>query len=139
MNYDDAIHELKNVNFCNHKLIRINQDIEMLRHKMTGLARDGTKLSPQQAKSSLPMPFYLHDADASPVACINAITAKEKEAYLYEQRILACEWVEDLDDQDKQILVDIYLLHARYDETAEKYGYSKKGLYVHLHSAIGKI
>lgn len=58
MYYSDAIRELRGARYCNRQLIRINQDLEVLRHQQTGLARSGPDLTPEQARSSLPMPHY---------------------------------------------------------------------------------
>lgn len=138
MNYDEAIAELRSTRYCCRKLIRLNQDVEVLEHQMTGLARSGVELSPQQVKSPLPLPHYQHNPDASPVALIEAVDAKRREMAVLRHRIMACSWIEDLDEEDKGALIEIYLLGRNYEDTARKYGYSKKGLYKHMHSILEK-
>lgn len=136
MDYRESIQQLRGTVYYNRRLIRVNQDIEVLRHQMTGLARSGPVLSPQQARSPLPLPHYQHDPNASPVALIEAVEAKEKEARMLAGLIQECGWIENLDQQDREALMDIYLLQQNYEQTAVKYGYTKKGLWKHLRSRI---
>ena len=136
MDYRESIQQLRGTVYYNRRLIRVNQDIEVLRHQMTGLARSGPVLSPQQAMSPLPLPHYQHDPNASPVALIEAVEAKEKEARMLAGLIQECGWIENMDQQDREALMDIYLLQQNYEQTAAKYGYTKKGLWKHLKSRI---
>lgn len=136
MDYRESIQQLRGTVYYNRRLIRVNQDIEVLRHQMTGLARSGPVLSPQQAKSPLPLPHYQHDQNASPVALIEAVEAKEKEARMLAWLIQECGWIENLDQPDREALMDVYLLQQNYEQTAAKYGYTKKGLWKHLKSRI---
>ena len=136
MDYRESIQQLRGTVYYNRRLIRVNQDIEVLRHQMTGLARSGPVLSPQQAKSPLPLPHYQHDPNASPVALIEAIEAKEKEARMLAWLIQECGWIENLDQPDREALMDVYFLQQNYEQTAAKYGYTKKGLWKHLKSRI---
>lgn len=140
MYYSDAIRELRGARYCNRQLIRINQDLEVLRHQQTGLARSGPDLTPEQARSSLPMPHYHGSPDRSPVALIEAITAKEREAQTMRLRILDIRrWLERLKPEDQQAMIEIYLLDQPYEETAARLGYTKKGLWKHLRSEAKKI
>lgn len=139
MNYDEAIAELRSARYCCRKLIRINQDIEVLEHQMTGLARSGVVLSPQQAKSPLPLPHYQHNPDSSPVALIEAVEAKRKEASAIRKRVLGCNWVEDLDAEDKDALIQIAFLRKTVTEVAEEKGYTRQGFYKHLNSILREI
>lgn len=136
MDYRESIQQLRGTVYYNRRLIRVNQDIEVLRHQMTGLARSGHVLSPQQARSPLPLPHYQHDPNASPVALIEAVEAKEKEARMLAWLIQECGWIENLDQPDREALMDVYLLQQNYEQTAAKYGYTKKGLWRHLKSRI---
>lgn len=140
MYYADAIQELRGARYCNQQLIRINQDLEVLRHRMTGLARSGPELTSQQARSNLPMPRYQKDPDCSPIALIEAIAAKEREAQILRLRILGVRWwLERLQSEDQQTLIRIYLLDETYEKAAEKRGYTKKGLWKHLRAEAKKI
>ena len=139
MDYRESIQQLRGTVYYNRRLIRVNQDIEVLRHQMTGLARSGPVLSPQQARSPLPLPHYQHDSNASPVALIEAVEAKEKEARMLAGLIQECGWIENLDQQDKEALIELTLLHEPMVKVAEKYGYSRPGMYKHLEAALRDI
>ena len=139
MDYRESIQQLRGTVYYNRRLIRVNQDIEVLRHQMTGLARSGPVLSPQQARSPLPLPHYQHDPNASPVALIEAVEAKEKEARMLAGLIQGCGWIENLDQQDKEALIELTLLHEPMVKVAEKYGYSRPGMYKHLEAALRDI
>ena len=139
MDYRESIQQLIGTVYYNRRLIRVNQDIEVLRHQMTGLARSGPVLSPQQAKSPLPLPHYQHDPNASPVALIEAVEAKEKEARMLAGLIQECGWIENLDQQDREALIELTLLHEPMVSVAEKYGYSRPGMYKHLEAALREI
>ena len=139
MDYRESIQQLRGTVYYNRRLIRVNQDIEVLRHQMTGLARSGPVLSPQQAKSPLPLPHYQHDPNASPVALIEAVEAKEKEARMLAWLILECGWIENLDQPDREALIELTLLHEPMAKVAEKYGYSRPGMYKHLEAALRDI
>lgn len=139
MDYGESIQQLRGTVYYNRRLIRVNQDIEVLRHQMTGLARSGPVLSPQQAKSPLPLPHYQHDPNASPVALIEAVEAKEKEARMLAGLIQECGWIENLDQQDKEALIELTLLHEPMVSVAEKYGYSRPGMYKHLEAVLRAI
>ena len=58
MTYEDLISEFKTVRYCCHRLIEINEELEVLNHQKTGLARSGPDLTPEQIRSPLPMPHY---------------------------------------------------------------------------------
>lgn len=139
MDYRESIQQLRGTVYYNRRLIRVNQDIEVLRHQMTGLARSGPVLSPQQAKSPLPLPHYQHDPNASPVALIEAVEAKEKEARMLAGLIQECGWIENMDQQDKEALIELTLLHEPMVSVAEKYGYSRPGMYKHLEAVLRDI
>ena len=139
MDYRESIQQLRGTVYYNRRLIRVNQDIEVLRHQMTGLARSGPVLSPQQARSPLPLPHYQHDPNASPVALIEAVEAKEKEARMLAGLIQECGWIENMDQQDKEALIELTLLHEPMVSVAEKYGYSRPGMYKHLEAVLRDI
>ena len=139
MNYEESIQQLRGTVYYNRRLIRVNQDIEVLRHQMTGLARSGPELSPQQARSPLPLPHYQHDPNASPVALIEAVEAKEKEARMLAGLIMECGWIESLTERDRQALVELTLLREPMVKIAEKYGYSRPGMYKHLEAVLREI
>lgn len=139
MDYRESIQQLRGTVYYNRRLIRVNQDIEVLRHQMTGLARSGPVLSPQQARSPLPLPHYQHDPNASPVALIEAVEAKEKEARMLAGLIQECGWIENLEERERRALIELTLLREPMVSVAEKYGYSRPGMYKHLEAVLRDI
>lgn len=139
MNYEESIQDIKTAKYCCRKIIRINQDIEVLEHQMTGLARSGPVLSPQQARSPLPLPHYHHNPDASPVALIEACEAKRRERAHYVLQLAHACWIEKLPLDEQQMLTAVYYEGQHYADVAKEHGYSKKGMYKHLRGAIEKL
>lgn len=54
MTYDELIPELKTVRYCCHRLIELNQELEVLNHQTTGLAKSGgIELTAEQKKKQV--------------------------------------------------------------------------------------
>ena len=139
MDYQDAIAQLKNTRYCNRQLIRINQQIDVLYHRMTGLAHSGHELGQSEASSRLPMPHFAGNPDRSPVALIQAIDAKREQAEAYRGLILACSWVERLGESDRKIAMELFLAKTPPDELASELGYTRNALYQRLKRAIERL
>ena len=139
MDYRDSIAQLKNTRYCNRQLIRINQQIDVLYHRMTGLAHSGPELGLSKASSSLPMPHFAGNPDRSPVALIQAIDAKREQAEAYRGLILACSWVERLGESDRKIAMELFLAKTPPDELAAELGYTRNALYQRLKRAIERL
>lgn len=139
MDYRDSIAQLKNTRYCNRQLIRINQQIDALYHRMTGLAHSGPELGQSEASSRLPMPHFAGNPDRSPVALIQAIDAKREQAEAYRGLILACSWVERLGESDRKIAMELFLAKTPPDELAAELGYTRNALYQRLKRAIERL
>lgn len=138
MTYEDLISEFKTVRYCCHRLIEINEELEVLNHKKTGLARSGPDLTPEQIRSPLPMPHYQPQYH-SPLALYEVISSKEAELERFRKRLLDLRWTELLPLADQNILWDLYIYRKHSDDVAYKYGYSKRGMYKHLRQEIRKL
>lgn len=139
MDYRDSIAQLKNTRYCNRQLIRINQQIDVLYHRMTGLAHSGPELGQSETSSRLPMPHFAGNPDRSPVALIQAIYAKREQAEAYRGLILACSWVERLGESDRKIAMELFLAKTPPDELAAELGYTRNALYQRLKRAIERL
>ena len=137
MTYDELIPELKTVRYCCHRLIELNLELEVLNHQTTGLARSGIELTAEQKRSKLPMPTYQHQYH-SPLGLFEEISAKEQELHHFQKRLMDLRWMELLDLQDQKILWDLYIHRIKAEEVAEKYGYTRRGLYKHLMAEVKK-
>ncbi len=133
--YYDLINELKTVRYCVHRLIEINQDLEVLNHQKTGLARSGPNLTPAQLKSNLPMPSY-QPTYHSPLGLLEVLSEKESELKYYEKRIKNLSWIEMLSLEDQNLLFDRFVFREKPEVVAERYGYSRNGLYKHIKSIL---
>ena len=139
MTYEELIPELKTVRYCCHRLIELNQELEVLNHQTTGLAKPGgPELTSDQLKSKWPMPHYQHQYH-TPLGLFEEISAKEQELHHFQKRILDLRWTELLDLQDQNILWDLYIHRIKAVDVAEKYGYTRRGLYKHLMSEVKKL
>lgn len=136
MEYENAVAQLKNARYCCRQLIKINEQIEVLYHRMTGLAHTGQDLDLSKASSSLPMPHFTGNPNRSPVALIQAIDAKREQAKAYRGLILACSWVERLGESDRKIAVELFLAKTPPEELAAELGYTKQGVYKRIKRAI---
>ena len=139
MDYQDAIAQLKNTRYCNRQLIRINQQIDVMYHRMTGLAHSGPELGQSEAFSSLPMPHFTGNPDRSPVALIQAIDERREQAEAYRRLILSCTWIERVPELDGRIARELFLAKTPPDELAEELGYTKQGIYKRIKSAIERL
>lgn len=86
MTYDELIPELKTVRYCCHRLIELNQELEVLNHQTTGLAKSGgIELTAEQKRSKWPMPTYQHQYH-SPLGLFEEISAKEQELHHFSEK-----------------------------------------------------
>ena len=53
--------------------------------------------------------------------------------------IMECGWIESMDERDRQALVELTLLREPMVRIAEKYGYSRPGMYKHLEAVLRDI
>lgn len=141
MNYEQAINELRAVNYCNSQIIRLNTEIELLRYQMTGLAHSGGPvLTKKQQRSQLPMPTSNHE-HRPPEWTLAAIEKREDAIRVGRARILGCRWIESdkLNDEDRQILIELHLLRKRGEDVAEEHNQSRSSMYNRLKRKISKI
>jgi len=132
------INDFKSLSYCCHRIISLNLEIEEMNHAILGLSHNPIRLTKEQEKSNLPMPTYQHTY-TSPLALMEEITVKENEVNYYRRRIMECKPVELLILRDQNILFDLYFFNMSSWDVADKYGYSRKGLYKHIMSELGKL
>ncbi len=138
MNVDQIINDFKSLDFCCHRIIELNEELENLNHKKLGLSHNSPNLSLEQEKSKLPMPTYQHQYQ-SPLAMLETIEKVEEQANYYRRRINECKIIELLDMNDQNILFDLYIFRLNQWKVAEKYGYSRSGMLKHIRGEISKL
>lgn len=127
---------LEDVPFCCKKIIELNQEIDYKRHQMTGLARYGVDLTPEQERSSLSMPRYKRTKTLEDR--IDQIDELEKEIEYYRRYIYECSLVDQLEPEERELLLDVYLFNENRWDLAEKYFYSRRGLQKKIDSIVKK-
>lgn len=132
------IGDFKALDYCCHRIIELNQELEVLNHKKLGLSHSHEELSKEQMKSSLPMPTYQR-AFTSKLALLETIEEREREIAYYQKRIDECKAFELLGNTDMNILYDLYFFRMSQYDVADKYGFSRSGLKKNVHAMIKNI
>lgn len=110
----------------------------MLEHKMLGLSHNKPRLTKEQEKSLKPMPVF-HGEYTSPIAMFAEEDRIESEINYYRRRLNECKPIELLSLRDQNIIFDLYFWNMKSWDAAEKYGYTKRGLYKHIKDEMRKL
>lgn len=132
------IGDFKSLDYCCHRIIELNEELEELSHKMLGLSHSVEELSKEQMKSSLPMPTYQRTF-TSKLALLETIEEREREIAYYQKRINECKAFELLGYTDMNIMYDLYFFRMSQYDVADKYGFSRSGLMKHIRAVIKSI
>ena len=104
---NQLLNDLKSARYCCHRIIELNEELEVLEHKMLGLSHFIPELTKEQEKSSKPMPTF-HGGYTSPVAMFAEEDRIESEVNYYRRRLNECKPIELLSLRDQNILFDLY-------------------------------
>lgn len=135
---NQLINDLKSADFCCHRIIELNMELEVLNHKKLGLSHSKIELTKEQEKSTKPMPVF-HSGYTSKISMLYDIEQKENEILYYRKRLNECKPIELLTLRDQNILFDLYVFKTPRNLVVEKYGYTVKGLYKHIYSVMTKV
>ena len=135
---NQLINDLKSADFCCHRIIELNMELEVLNHKKLGLSHSKIELTKEQEKSTKPMPVF-HSGYTSKIAMLYDIEQKENEILYYRKRLNECKPIELLTLRDQNIFFDLYVFKTPRNLVVEKYGYTVKGLYKHIYSVMSKV
>lgn len=130
-----VLNDMKSLDYCCHRLIELNEDLEVINNQKLGLSHNSPRLTSEQLKSVLPMPVYQHQYQ-SPIALMEIATQLESEINYYRRRINECRLIELLDIRDQNILFDLYIFRMNQWDVAEKYGYTRQGMWKHIKKEI---
>ncbi len=119
------------------------KQLELLavRHRMTGLSKSGTELTPEQENSSKPMPTTVsptHD-DQKFLGLMERADELEREIYFLELALRQTLKIDRLDLRDQQMMHELYHGHKSTEAVADDYGYTRKGLYKHLYAVLDSL
>lgn len=136
---NQILNDLKSARYCCFRIIHLNEELIMLDHKMTGLGHNSPRLTPEQEKSMKPMPVFHGTGYTSIVSMIAEKDKIQEEIDYYRRRLNECKPIELLSLRDQNIIFDLYFWNMKSWDAAEKYGYTKRGLYKHIKDEMRKL
>lgn len=139
-NVEQFIRDFKSVVYYNHKLINLNNELNRLEYKLTWGEKTSTDMTFDQAMSTLPMPTqtmrYMTQIDWDTMADIDMIEDEIKQC---RSEIAKCLIAEALPYTDLQMMIARYWLNEPPEEVAERYGYSRPGMYKRFNLGLEKL
>lgn len=137
---EQFIRDFKSVKYYNRKLISLNQELERLEHKLTWGEKSSVDLTFEQMMSPLPMPsntmWYMTHTDWDTMEDIDKCEAEIKRC---EYEISKCYIAEFMATRDLNMMIDRYWLDGKPEEVADRYGYSKPGMYKRFNLNLDKL
>lgn len=133
---------------CFQQKYRIKRDIEEkqlqiieIEARMSGLYHQGLRLTPQQARSGLPMPHTSGPSDptAKLLGLIEQKDELEKDIDYLTWSLRQAAKIEKLEDQDRRMVYDRFRKHKPVETICEQYGYTVEGFYKHIYGALNKV
>lgn len=113
-------------------------EIEAIEHQLSGLSRSGTPMTPEQERSSLPMPKTVsHDhSDQRFLAGLERKEELEMEIDFLQQSLDMAAKVDRLPMQDQRMIYELYHTGKSAERVAADYGYSTASMYRHIYGLI---
>lgn len=137
---EQFIRDFKSVVYYNHKLISLNNELKRLEYKLTWGEKTGTDMTFDQMMSTLPMPTqtmrYMTQVDWDTMADIDLVEDEIKQC---RAEIAKCLIAEALPHNDLQMMIARYWLNEPPEEVAERYGYSRPGMYKRFNLGLEKL
>lgn len=133
---------------CFQQKYRIKRDIEEkqlqiieIEARMSGLYHQGLRLTPQQARSGLPMPHTSGPSDPTTklLGLIEQKDELEKDIDYLTWSLRQAAKIEKLEDQDRRMVYDRFRKHKLVETICEQYGYTVEGFYKHIYGALNKV
>ena len=133
---------------CFQQKYRIKRDIEEkqlqiieIEARMSGLYHQGLRLTPQQARSGLPMPHTSGPSDPTTklLGLIEQKDELEKDIDYLTWSLRQAAKIEKLEDQDRRMVYDRFRNHKPVETICEQYGYTVEGFYKHIYGALNKV
>ncbi len=127
---------LEDVPYCCKKIMQLNQLIDYKRHEMTGLARHGVELTPEQELSPLSMPKY--KSNKTLIDRFDEVDELEREMNYYRKKIMDCASVDKLEPHERELLLNIYFFHLNQWDLCAEFDLSRGGLQKRITAIINK-
>lgn len=122
---------------------RLQLEIEEISIELQGLGHKDVELTPEQARSSLPMPSnagnpYAYDCQKI-LGLIELKDEKEAQIDALMLSLKQAEIVNRLSLEDQKLMQDLYHSNKTAQMVADDNGYSVPGMYKHIRKAISKV
>lgn len=120
---------------------RKHLELEEIEHEKTGLGHHGLDLTPEQARSSKPMPTTASHvySDVRLLSLIERADELQKEIDYLTLSLNMAKKVELLSLEDQRLMQDLFHSNKTVDKAAEDHGYTKKSAYRKVYNALDKI
>lgn len=120
---------------------RLRLEVEAIEVEMSGLGHHGDDLSPEQERSSMPMPRTASPTynDQKLLTLIERKDEINKQIDYLEMSISMANKVELMELNDQKMMLDLFHGEHGARDVAHKYGYSVQGMYKRIHSELDKL
>lgn len=137
---EQFIRDFKSVKYYNRRLINLNLELVRLEHKLTWGEKSSCDMTFEQMMSPLPMPTktmrYMTQTDWDTMEDIDIC---KEDISRCRTEIDKCLIAEALPHNDLQMMVARYWLNEPPEEVAEKFGYSRPGMYKRFNIGLEKL
>lgn len=109
-----------------------------IEHKMTGLAKSGKELTPEQQRSSKAMPHTVSPnySDQKILSLIERKDEIQAEIDYLDMSLRTAAKIERMPLTDQQMMHDLYHSRMTAEDVADKYGYHPKSMYRHIYGVL---
>jgi hypothetical protein len=127
---DQIERDLYALSYCTRHIIQLNQIMEMIQYQKKAVH------AVKYDKIKIHSNYHFHDVIIDQIEKENAI---KQEIQYYIKRINECNFLDKIDTNDRMIILDRYVLKTNIFDICDKYGFSRSGLYKHIHKIFKKI
>lgn len=126
---DQIERDLYALSYCTRRIIKLNQNMEMIQYQKKAVH------AVKYDQIKIHINYHFHDVILDQIEKENAI---KQEIQYYIRRINECDFLDEIDPNDRMIILDQYVLQTNIFDICDKYGYSRSGLYKHIHKILKK-
>lgn len=120
---------------------RLQLEVEAIEVEMSGLGHHGDDLSPEQERSSKPMPHTVSPTynDQKLLTLIERKDEINKQIDYLVMSMNLVRRVELMNTEDQKMMFDLYHGNQRATEVAKDHGYSVQGMYKRIQSELDRL
>lgn len=137
MKTDDFKNALRSYRWTERKIQELYYKIAEKDHELTGLTSHSVKLSPEQEKSSKPMPHFSGGGRSLVDRICELDELKEEYKGMKKLKNSVDVVLDRMQDSDRVLVIGYYCDRKSPDLLAERYGFKdRKGVYYRMNAAI---